>query len=93
MKANEFEPAKPRVGMRMEEIVEGGLYVYAAAQPDWATCQQYRVVKFVVDVPSYQHKVLVEALTGKDRGLWFVTTFENFRVRYQPHEVGCHKGE
>lgn len=66
-------------------IVEGGEYVFRASAPDHATGQRYRVLKFVLDVPSYQRKVLVEGLTGKDRGLWFVCTFENFRVRYEPY--------
>jgi len=34
-------------------------------------------VRFVIDVPSYQEKVLVEALTGPDAGVMFTCSPAN----------------
>lgn len=65
------------------KITEGAEYVYTAALPSKCTGHLYRVLKFVLAVPSYQHVVLVEALTGPDEGLWFTTTINNFATRYQ----------
>ncbi len=66
-----------------DAIVEGGIYVYENRIPVTALGHFYKVHKFVMDVPSYQPKVLVEALSGKDRGLWFVCSINNFLVRYR----------
>ena len=66
------------------ELQEGAVYVYMGELPEWAKGQQYRFHRFVVDVPSYQMKVLVESLTAKDKGQWFVCSVANFCIRYQP---------
>lgn len=68
------------------DIKPGREYVYAKGHPVDCRGQHYMVHRFVVDVPSYQPKVLVEALTGRDRGLWFTTSVANFCVRYEPAE-------
>ena len=60
-----------------------GLYVYLNAIPAGCQGHQYRVHRMVLDVPSYQHKVLVECLSGKDTGLWFVCSPANFEKRYR----------
>lgn len=67
----------------LTSIQEGKVYVYTGQIPKGCYGQHYRVHRFVLDVPSYQQKVLVEALTGKDKGLWFVCSINNFSRRYQ----------
>lgn len=64
-------------------IIAGRRYTYTAEIPRGCAGQEYRVHRFVLDVPSYQQKVLVEALTGNDAGLWFVCSLENFARRYK----------
>jgi hypothetical protein len=71
--------------MTMEEIVDDGIYVYVCGIPRGVMGAKYRVIKAqILDVPSYQKKVLVEALTGKDVGLWFTCSAWNFIHRYRP---------
>ncbi len=65
------------------EIIEGGLYTYVRGIPECCHGERYRLHRRVLDVPSYQHKVLVEALTGPDKGLWFTCTLDNFSTRYE----------
>lgn len=67
-------------------IVEGREYIYIREKPAGCQGQRYRVLKFVVSVPSYQEQVLVEALTGWDKGLWFTCSPANFASRYVPAE-------
>lgn len=64
-------------------IVEGETYAYVGTIPKEACGHKYRVLRFILDVPSYQEKVLVEALTGRDRGIWFVCSPANFAQRYR----------
>jgi hypothetical protein len=66
-----------------DQIVEGGLYRYVNGIPVHARGHLYKVHAVVEDVPSYQHKILVEALTGPDEGKLFTCTPANFVVRYQ----------
>lgn len=66
------------------KIIEGKVYEYIKESPKGCKGCLYRVLKFILDVPSYQQKVLVEALTGPDRGLWFTCTPANFSLRYAP---------
>jgi len=68
----------------LDQITPGEVYVYTNAIPAGCAGHHYRAHRFVLDVPSYQQKVLVEALSGKDKGLWFVCSVANFRVRYVP---------
>lgn len=71
--------------MAFDEIVEGGVYAYMCGIPRGVYGEKYRVVKnHVLDVPSYQYKVMVEALTGRDKGKVFVCTPANFVHRYKP---------
>lgn len=68
-------------------IVEGRVYRYLAppakGQPD-CRGQLYKVKRFVKDVPSYQEKVVVEGLTGPDKGLWYTCSLMNFATRFEP---------
>src|SRR5438132_10371895 len=70
-----------------DDIVLGRDYVYVCGFPIEAKGHLYRAHKFVLDVPSYQQKVLVEALTGDDKGLWFTCSIANFCVRYRRAEL------
>lgn len=63
-------------------IAPGVIYRYTCDLPRGCKDALYRVDRFVLDVPSYQQKVLVECLTVRDAGLWFTTTCANFAVRY-----------
>ncbi len=64
------------------KIVENGIYTYISTIPSGCLGHKYKVHRLVTDVPSYQQKVLVEALAGHDKGLWFVCSLQNFSVRY-----------
>lgn len=64
-------------------IRTNNLYRYLPEMPKGCQGALYRVHAFVLDVPSYQEKVLVEAVNGVDRGLWFVVTPANFAERYE----------
>ncbi len=72
----------------LSSITQGGLYVYIREIPRGCAGHIYRVHRFILDVPSYQHKVLVECLSGQDEGLWFTCSLDNFRVRYRLHDNG-----
>lgn len=65
-------------------ITRGQTYIYARGFPHNCIGFRYRVVQFVVDVPSYQRKVLVRAVDGPDQGLLFCCTEANFASRYRP---------
>jgi len=67
-------------------IVLGKTYRYIRDLPKGCRDQLYKVHRFVLDVPSYQEKVLVEALGGKDKGLWFTCSPANFAKRYEMME-------
>jgi len=79
--------------MDFKDIVEGGIYVYVCGLPAGAQGQLYKAHRIILDVPSYQHKVLVEALTGDDKGLWFCCSLDNFQVRYRPADTIMTEGE
>jgi hypothetical protein len=64
-------------------LVEGATYRYTSGFPVGCRGRKYCLHREVVDVPSYQRKVLVEALDGPDRGLWFTCTLQNFALRYE----------
>lgn len=65
-------------------IRKGAVYVYTSALPVGCQGGLYRVIDFLIDVPTYQPRVLVRCLAGKDAGLRFCTTEMNFARRYQP---------
>lgn len=67
-------------------IVVGAEYTYHGLP---LNCQghRYQVLALVLDVPSYQQKVLVQALSGPDEGLLFVCSPANFSTRYRPAEA------
>ncbi len=73
--------------MSTDALVEGHEYIFTKGYPVPCHGERYKVHRYVLDVPAYQRKVLVEALTGKDQGLWFVCSVANFCVRYRPVEV------
>lgn len=65
-------------------IVAGATYRYIRDLPVGCKDALYRVVQAeILDVPSYQKKVLVRGLTGKDAGLWFTCSLANFATRYE----------
>lgn len=68
----------------MIRLVEGCLYEYLSEWPKGCKGHRYRLHKFVIDAPSYQEKILVECLSGRDAGLWFVVSPSNFALRYKP---------
>ena len=70
----------------MQGIIKGNTYIYKGSAPKYAIGHRYQVVDFVLDVPTYQRKVLVKALTGPDKGLLFTCTLSNFLVRYTPDD-------
>ena len=73
----------------MNTIIEGAVYIYTCGLPVGCHGHPYRVLRLnVLDVPNYQNKVLVEALTGPDAGLWFVCSPANFHVRYRQEGQG-----
>jgi len=45
--------------------------------------EKYLPHKLLLDIPSYQTKILVECLSGADKGLWFTTTINHFRITYK----------
>jgi hypothetical protein len=67
--------------------VEGSEYVYTATIPAGCKGHRYRLLKLVLDVPTYQQKLCMVALTGPDSGRWFVVSPWNFAQRYEPAEV------
>lgn len=68
-------------------ITLDAVYAYQAELPRGCKGHQYVPRRFVLDVPAYQQKVLVECLSGKDAGLWFVCSLMNFARRYRRVEV------
>jgi hypothetical protein len=68
-------------------ITVGTEYLYTAPRPAGCQGHRYRVIQFVMLVPSYQEQVLVLALTGPDEGRHFVCTPANFSSRYRPVPV------
>ena len=72
----------PAKDYAMCKLVEGKDYTYIGAYPTSCHGHKYRLVRFVVDVPSYQKKVLVEGLTGPDMGAFFVLSEAAFAVRF-----------
>ncbi len=72
--------------MELDQIVPGAEYTYINPVPAGAMGHRYKVHRIIWDVPTYQEKVLVEALTGRDKGTWFCCSLNNFCVRYQPAE-------
>lgn len=63
-------------------IVFGLEYIYRSGNPVKCHGFRYRPLREVLDVPSYQQKILVEALNGPDRGLYFTCSPANFANRY-----------
>jgi hypothetical protein len=64
-------------------ITENAEYIYQAGFPANCRGHRYRVVRVdVLLVPAYAKVVLVEALTGPDKGLLFVCSEANFASRY-----------
>lgn len=63
-------------------LTEGAHYLYNSALPAGCEGHLYRIIKMVVYEPVRQKMVLAEALTGPDRGTWFVCNINNFCKRY-----------
>ena len=64
-------------------IFFGRDYFYTIDLPKGCCGARYRLHREILDVPSYQTKLLVECLSGKDVGLWFTCTPANFERRYK----------
>jgi hypothetical protein len=64
-------------------IQEGAVYLYQSQIPANRFGHRYQVKRFVMDVPSYQRKVVFEALTGPDQGNWYCCSEQNFAKRYR----------
>jgi hypothetical protein len=66
--------------------IQKGRYRYKAGLPNGCLGEIYEVVEpRVLDVPQYQVKVLVKALTGPDKDtIPFTVTLANFAQRYEP---------
>lgn len=67
----------------MCKLIEGEEYVYTGTYPSNCAGQRYRLVRFVIDLPSYQQKVLVEGVTGPDRGKAFVLSEAVFANKFE----------
>lgn len=78
------QEAPREVSAMNEEDIAPGVYIYQSGIPAGCKGHEYRLHRFVIDVPSKQRKVLVECLTGPDAGLWFVCSVSNFCRRYAP---------
>lgn len=61
----------------------GCQYVYAHPYPKGYAGELYYAHRMVQDVPSYQDKVLVEGLTGRDTGRWFTCSLNYFLTRFK----------
>lgn len=61
----------------------GKTYIYIGEWPPGCKGHRYRIERLVMDVPTYQEKVLVVALSGPDEGLWFTCSPWNFSTRYR----------
>jgi hypothetical protein len=66
-----------------ENLVIPGDYVYTKDIPRGCQGKRYRLHRIIMDVPTYQRKLLLEALEGPDEGLWFTVTKANFETRYK----------
>ena len=75
----------------LREIELGRLYEYVGGIPIGCAGELYRPHRLVLDVPVYSWKVLVEALSGNDRGLWFTCSIDNFCRRYRLHRSEKHE--
>ena len=67
-------------------IIVGATYLYTCTKPNGCEGMRYRLHREIRDVPCYQPKLLLEALVGKDKGLWFTISLRNFSTRYVLHE-------
>lgn len=67
----------------LENIVIGKTYRYTQGFPINCHGHLYVPLRMIKDVPTYQQKVLVEALTGPDKGELFVCSVNNFKIRYE----------
>lgn len=75
--------------IEMCKLVKGAEYVYTSSYPEACRGHTYRLVRFVVDLPSYQRKVLVEAVTGPDSDSWFTVAEGIFAMKFslKPQQV------
>lgn len=72
-------------------IVARRVYRYLGGLPIGVKGGLYRVLAFIIDVPSYQEKVLIRCISGPDKGLMFTCTPRNFSHRYEPIVVETEK--
>jgi len=64
--------------------IRRGIYRYTKQLPAGCYGALYQVLHTrVLDVPDYQWKILVKALTGTDQGLLFTVAETNFALRYE----------
>ena len=64
-------------------ITLGGTYAYVMEHPPGCKGHKYVPHCLVLDVPVYSWKVLVECISGPDKGLKFTCSPYNFQIRYR----------
>lgn len=64
-------------------ITPGKVYAFKGVAPKDCQGHFYRAVRMVKHVPVYQWHVLVECLTGPDKGEWYTCTEQNFGQKYR----------
>lgn len=69
--------------LKSRGIELGREYVYTQDLPVGCKGAHYYAHFLILDVPSGQWKILVEALNGRDAGLRFCCTPANFERRYE----------
>lgn len=74
------------MALLLSEIKEGRTYRYVNSVPKKCQGHLYVVLAFIPYVPVYQKLVLVEAMTGPDKGLLFCCSPHNFSTRYEQAE-------
>lgn len=75
--------------MNKEEIcriIPGAVYRFTSENPLIKGCHNhlYRVLHLAMLVPVYQSCIVVEAMSGPDKGKVFCVTEINFALRYAP---------
>lgn len=64
-------------------LIAGRTYRYKGPYPVKCIGALYRLNLAILDVPSFQTKLFVTAITGPDESLDFCCTISNFTTRYE----------
>lgn len=65
-------------------IIEGKTYRYIDQIPAGCKGQLYRVVKFACAIPVYRDEVVLEGISGPDKGNFFTCSPNYFSLRFRP---------